>query len=391
MLAHSPPLPLLIDYESGDITTEDEEGILLAIKERDRVRRVRLELPVTSLQKIIGAIEDEYSILEYLFIMHLDEDVSSILIFPETFQAPHLRHIILNDFALPIGSRLLTTPVGVVTLFLYIDYPSSYFHPNTLLQWLSSMPNLETLLIFFSFPVHDHDEAGQLTHTPSIMPVTLPNLHRFTFQGVSSYLEAILHRITTPRLKKFEVTFFKQLTFFVPRLLRFINPTANLRFDSAGVGFLNDEVVVAFSLGDDFEMFAIGIIVKCCHLDRQVSSITQIFDLPSQMLSAVEHLTLHCEEHNLSYEDHDDVDRTEWRRLLSSFSNVKTLRIGDGLVEELSLCLQLKDGEHPLEFLPDLQELTYSGSDDTGDAFTSFINARQNAGRPVNLIIDQIL
>ena len=86
-----------------------------------------------------------------------------------------------------------------------------------------------------------------------------------------------------------------------------------------------------------------------------------------------------------SSEEHNDVARTEWRKLLRSFSNVKTLDIGDGLVGELSRCLRLDDGEHPLELLPELQELVYPESDDVDDAFTPFIDARQNAGRPVTL------
>jgi hypothetical protein len=111
----------------------------------------------------------------------------------------------------------------------------------------------------------------------------------------------------------------------------------------------------------------------------------QISKSLSQIFSAIEHLTLEHEAHSQSSEEHDEVDRTEWRNLLRPFSNVKTLRIEDGLVEELSRCLQLEDGELPLELLPQLQELTCSGSGDTGDAFTSFIDARQNAGRPVTL------
>ena len=39
----------------------------------------------------------------------------------------------------------------------------------------------------------------------------------------------------------------------------------------------------------------------------------------------------------------------------------------------------------PLGLLPELQELTYSGSDATGGTFTSFVNTRQDAGRPVTL------
>jgi hypothetical protein len=85
-------------------------------------------------------------------------------------------------------------------------------------------------------------------------------------------------------------------------------------------------------------------------------------------------------------EEHNEVDRTEWRKLLRSFRNVKTLRIGNGLVEELSRCLRLEDGELPLGVLPELQELTYSGSGNAGDAFISFTDSRQNAGRPVTLI-----
>jgi hypothetical protein len=67
---------------------------------------------------------------------------------------------------------------------------------------------------------------------------------------------------------------------------------------------------------------------------------------------------------------------TKWRKLLGSFSNVKTLCVHCGLVEELSRCIRLDDGEHPLELLPKLQELTYPGSGIVNDAFTLFIDAR---------------
>ena len=65
---------------------------------------------------------------------------------------------------------------------------------------------------------------------------------------------------------------------------------------------------------------------------------------------------------------------------------MKTLRVDDGLVKELSCSLRPDDGEYPLDLLPELQDLTYSGSSDTGNAFTPFIDARQNAGHPVTLV-----
>ena len=90
-------------------------------------------------------------------------------------------------------------------------------------------------------------------------------------------------------------------------------------------------------------------------------------------------------DHSRSSGEHNEVERTEWRKLLRSFTNVKTLHIEDGLVGELSRYLRLDDGENPTGLLPELQELTYSGIGNP-NAFTSFIDARQNAGCPVTLI-----
>ena len=111
----------------------------------------------------------------------------------------------------------------------------------------------------------------------------------------------------------------------------------------------------------------------------------QIFSSLGQIPFTVEHLTLQHWVHSKSSEGHNEVDRAEWHKLFEPFNNVKTLRVADGLVGALSLCLRLDDGELPLELLPELQELTYSGKDDAGDAFKSFVDARQDAGRPVTL------
>jgi hypothetical protein len=378
MLTHSPSLPLTLDYNSEDgITAEDEEGLLLALEQRHRVRHLRLILPVQNLRKLIMAIDEEFPILEYLIVgPPMNDDTALIL--PETLQAPNLHHLMLNCFTCPIRPRLHPTAAGLVTLCLITVHPSAYVQPNILLQWMSFMPQLETLEIAFSFPVPNRDVERQLTHTPITTHITLPNLRLFRFRGVSAYLEAVVCRITTPRLESLHLRLFKQLTFSVPRLPQFMNTTENLRFDNAAITFKDEYCGINTS--------AFGVSVDCWHLDWQVSSVAQISNALSQVFSAVEHLTLEYEVHSHSTEEHNDVDRIEWRNLLRSFSNVKTLHVDDGLVEELSRCLRLEDGELPLELLPDLQELTYFGSRDTGDAFTSFIDARQNAGRPLTLV-----
>jgi hypothetical protein len=111
----------------------------------------------------------------------------------------------------------------------------------------------------------------------------------------------------------------------------------------------------------------------------------------SQTFSAVEDLALEHEKHSQSFDEHNEIENSERRELLRPLRNVKTLHVDSGLVNDLSRCLELEDGELPLELLPELQGLIYSGSGDASGAFTSFINARQNAGRPVTLVLDQNL
>ena len=330
------------------------------------------------------AIDEEFPILEYLVVWPWAKD-STVIMLPEALQAPHLRHLTLRGFTCPIQPRFHPTAPGLVTLCLEIDHPSAYFQPNILLQWISFMPQIENLDISFTFPVPNGDVERQLTHTPITTHITLPNLRLFVFRGVSAYLEAVVCRITTPRLETLSIQLFKQLTFSVPLLVQFMNTTANLRFDNAEVMFQNKQVRMGmYFCGAD--AFAFVVTVECWQLDWQVSSAAQISSALSQAFSAAEHLTLRHEVHGQSSEEHSDVDRIEWRKLLRSFSNVKTLYVHDGFVEQVSRCLRLEDGEVPLDLLPELQELIYNGSGDTGDAFTPFIDARQNAGRPVTLV-----
>ena len=383
MLAHSPPFPIIIDYpdKNSDITAEDEEGIMLALEQRGRVRRIRfVDMPVLKLQKFIMAMNEDYPMLESLIISPSEDEVTALM-FPGTLQAPHLLQLTLIGFVIPIGSRLLTTAVGIVTLSLSMNDPSTHFQ----LQWITFMPQLETLTIAFNFPVPNRDVERHFMRTPITTYVTLPNLRMFIFRGVSAYLEAVVRRITTPRLEKLGVEFFNQLTFSVPHLIQFMNTTENLRFDSSEVMFSGHDVHLRVYREED-KAYVLSISVFCWHLDWQVSFVAQFFNSRGQISPAVENLSLYHEVHDQSSEEHNEIDRAEWHKLLMSFNNVKTLRIDGGLVKELSRSLRPDDEDLLLEILPELQELTYSASDDTGDTFTPFIDARQSAGRPVNLV-----
>ncbi|KAI0247551.1 hypothetical protein BJV78DRAFT_909918 [Lactifluus subvellereus] len=376
MLAHSPPLPLTINYR--ETTEEDEKDILLALRHSDRVHYIRLNLSTPKLRKIITTMDEQFPILERMYIRPW---IDGSLVLPRTFQAPHLRHLFLRSAALPIGSPLLTTTVGFVTLRLE-DIPSSaYFSPSYLLTRLSLMPQLAFLSIRFRSPLPTGDVESQMFDIPIMTPITLPNLHRFSFQGVSTYLEGLLARISAPALIYLDIVL---LTFVVPRVLQFVGTSETLHLTAVRLNLGDHE----FILRSDESMVPFCLKVQCIDFDRQVSSTVQSLAALQPVLSGVERLVLshgwRCQSwHNL-------VDRTLWRELLRPFGNLKTLHVHDSFVGKLARSLQTDDGEPPLELLPKLEEVGYSGGDDARDAFTPFIDERQIAGHPVNLTMVDI-
>jgi len=380
---HLSHLPLIIDHldEKRDVTAESKEGILLALRHRDRVRRIRLRMSIPNLQKLLMAIDDEFPLLEHLYIMPMVRNNTSIIL-PGTFQAPHLRHLILESFALPIGSPVLTTAVGLVTLSLNNIPLSSYFHPNDLIHVVSLMPQLETLGVHFSRPPTLDIERLPL-HMPIMTHVTLPNLRWFGFMGASAYLEAVLPRITTPLLEKLQIAFFHQLTPPVLHLSQFISSTESLRFNSINLTFFKEYITLRVYPREGADMFAYALWLKIYsdQLDRQVASVARILNALKTALSTVEYLTL---KHDTG--SHEEAHRTQWRELLRSLGNLETLRVPDSLVGELSRCLGPDDTEPPTELLPELKVLEYTATNDASDAFASFIDTRKNAGHPVALV-----
>ena len=387
MLAHSPPLPLVIDHaiRYRDVTVEDEDGILLALQHHDRVRRIRLRMSIPKLQRLIMAIDDHFPILEYLFLAPNTKHEINLRL-SQTFQAPQLRHLVL-DIACPIGSPLLTPVVGLVTLSLNNILTSTYFRPSDLLQRLLLMPQLETLGISFHSPVSNHVERP-LLHSPTTARVTLPNLRWFGFQGVSIYLEALFSQLNTPLLEKLQILFFNQLTYTVPRLLEFLGAAENLKFGSAKFTFHEKAIVVTVYPREGDRIYAFMMVVRCRHLDWQVATIAQLFNALSPVFTDVWHLTLDYYGHFLSSEWHNEVDRTQWHELLKSFRNIKNLVVDNGLVGELSRSLSIDGIEPPPELLPELDELRIFGRGDYGDGLMPFINARQTSGRPVRLVVE---
>ena len=393
MLAHAPRrVPLIVDHldEYYDTTTEEEENLLLALQHRDRVRRIRLVMPVATLQKLIKAIDGEFPILEYLYVgspsYTVPRPIHDIpLTISETLRAPHLRHLILTDCALPIRSPLMATSAALVTLSLPVIHAHHDFCLNDLLERISHMRQLETLLLNFHSSLPNSGFEGQLSHMPVASHVALPNLRWFGFKGASAYLEALLPRVTTPLLERLQLIFFDEPIFSLPHLLQFINKSKNLKCGSAKLSFLEWGVLMRVYPHEEAKIYAFQMSLSSTFLSRQISGVSQIGNALRMAFSSVEDLTLEFRRSITLFELTNSTDRAQCRELLRSFSNVKTLRVPSDLVGKVARSLRPEDGESPIELLPELKELACPLNNVVRVAFAPFINARQSAGHPVIL------
>jgi hypothetical protein len=212
---------------------------------------------------------------------------------------------------------------------------------------------------------------------------TLPNLRRFVFRGTARYLEDLVARISTPSLSTLHIGLFDQPSgsFTVPHLIQFMQTSENYRFRAVQVTFGTHSVSLhAVPWKWDISLMEI----RYKYLDSHAFAV-QWFGTLSPVLSTVEQVTFSYEEHDQSSEWHSNVDRGQWRELLRPFTNAKTVCVQDDLVSKISRSLPSDDGEPPLELLPNLEEVGYSGASDALDAFATFLNERQGSGHPVRL------
>jgi hypothetical protein len=376
MLVHSPPLPLSISYDvEREIEAEDESGIRLALSHRDRVRNIFFWILD---KKLLTVMDDQFPDLERIYISGYSRIEMAL---PVTFQAPNLRHLKLSKVYLPIRSTLLTTATRLVTLEL-LDIPASaYFPPSYILTRLSLMVQLEKLTIAFKVNIPNRD-IERKSQTPDM--ITLPNLRRFAFIGVSTYLEGLVARISAPSLSTFRAHLFPQHPFTFPGLFQFMQAYENLTFTTLQVTFC------AYTLSLDplpwKRHTPLMLKISCRHdLNWPVASTVQFFGALSPVLSVVEKVTFNSRGYDESSRWYNDIDRRQWRELLRPFINARAIRVHDNLISNISRSLPSDDGEPPLELLPNLEEVGYSGESDARDAFTTFLKERQVSGHPVSL------
>ena len=386
ILDHYPPLPLFVNYKDHDsyltyprLTTQDELGIHHTLRLRDRVRQIHLCLPSSVLHKALVFLDGHFPILEHLFLSFTDatKNKKIPLPLPETLLAPNLRQLIPPDISPQTLFRFLTTTVSLTTLKLS-KMQTYYIDPRLLVAHLRPLPQLEELSVVFSTPILRPAIEEELLGEEET-PALLPNLKTLCFEGANTYLECLLSQIRTPLLEQLRITLFSQIALSQPRLSHFINATEVFKPFEATVSFSVDEVSLhtGYATARGFR-----ICVRDLRLDWQVNWAAQICNALVPTISGVKNLTLSVfiVPMGPNWQPSGAVS-TAWHALLRSFIRVKKLRIDDELARELAWTLLAGGVGSDPEFLPDLQSIVSETN-----MFTSFIDARQIVGRPVQFL-----
>jgi hypothetical protein len=198
-------------------------------------------------------------------------------------------------------------------------------------------------------------------------------------------LEEFLARVDTPGLCRLSTTFFNDIDFDIPQLIRFITLTFQAPKD---VHVVFDSRTAWLTLQRQASLFAdVRVEISCRVPDWQLSSLAQICTSSLPLLSTTENLYIY--EH-LQLDWKDGIENTEWLELLLPFTAVKNLYLSKQFAPRIAPALQELTGGRTTEVLPTLQNLFLEGfqpSELVDDGIGPFISARQFTNHPIAISI----
>ena len=197
-------LPIVVQYGGlpalGSPTPEDEDNILAALKQSDRVVSISLTVTSSLLEKL-STIEGTFSQLQDLVLLSQD---GLPLTLPSTFRCDkrlrrlHSTGIVFPTLLQPLNSNSL---INLIDLQLHDSFRPWQFSPATLKIVLCQTTQLRSLsLHFFTTAYYD------LPLPPYRERAVLPALTRLNYRGSITYLEGIVARLDAPFLENVEIT-----------------------------------------------------------------------------------------------------------------------------------------------------------------------------------------
>ena len=383
-----PPLPIII--WSTDWPMPENYDFEAAIVHRSRVFRINLLITHSQLQRLVPAMQGQFPALTHLRLC-FHGPYSSAPALTDGFlggSAPHLQSLELNLIPFPALPKLLLSTTDLVRLTLKGIPHSGYISPEAVVTCLTLLANLKSLTIEFESLIFLPDWESR--SPPPSTRIILPALTRFSFEGVSEYLEDLVARIDTPFLDSIWINFFHKLTIVIPQLAHFMRRTTRLHaFD------FNETRV-------DFNIFGVRLdalpptrtpneksvlIISCRELGSQIASVAQVFTSFIPSIYLVTHLYITgIGPLGMPSQQQTGFQNIQWFEIFHQFTAVENLYLSMALAPGIALALRELVGRRMTEVLPTLQNIFLEELQQSGpvqEAIGQFIARRQLLGHPV--------
>src|SRR6266566_6505152 len=352
-----PVLPLLIQ---GDVSETSLNHVIAVLEHSDRICKINFDCHTKSnsqLKKLWTAMQVPFPELALLYLSYAYLSYRPVL--PDSFlggSAPRLRYFRLHSIPFPGLPKLLFSATHLVYLYLYHIPHSGYFSPEAMATCLSMLTSLESLQLAFESP-HSCPEQESRRLFPPTRSV-LPSITNVWFKGVNEYLEELLARIDTPHLYRLWTTFFHDIDFDIPELIRLITLTFEAPKDVHVVFDSHTALVNLQPQASSAKCFQVEI--SCREPGWQLSSLAQICTMSLPLLSTKENLFIH-EPANSQLDWNDGIENIEWLELLLPFTGVKNLYLSEQFAPRIAPALQEITGGGIAEVLSTLQNLYLEG------------------------------
>ena len=377
-----PSLPIVLEYGGslalGPPVPEDENNIVAALKQSDRVTSIRLTVTSSFLERL-SAIDRPFSELEDLVLLPQNGMRLSL---PKAFRwGPRLRRLHMTRILFPSLLRLLHSSRNLVDLQLHDILNPWHFSAEALTNTLSGMTRLQSLSLHFL--------SIDYFLAPPLLPgerVVLPVLTRFNFRGVTEYLNGFVARIDAPRLRDIEVTFTNKITYDLSKLTRFIDQIG-MHKSYCRAHILCSRHAVSISLIQPGAPTSLKLRLFREPITEQLFFMGRVFIEFSTFLLNVEGLRLSATRPSRG----DNSHFSGWMMPINSFTGVKRLHIAGNLSIDIVRALELDTWRETL--LPTLQKLyiPQPGPRHTPlkEAIVSFMISRQLSGYPIEVEYEQ--
>jgi len=390
MLDIWPALPITVEFRSGMSQPQVASNIIVALNQRDRIRKIDLcPIPISLLRKI-RAIKEPLPVLTDLKLAsNYDTDVS----LPDSFlggSAPRLRSLHLIGIPFPALPTLLLSTTELVTLSISNILHSPNTLPETIVN-LSTLTKLQKLSIGFQSSHSPADDAGRVL-PPLTRRVELPALTSLELLTYDKCLEDIVSRLDAPLLNNMTVESFNRV-FDTPQLRYFISRTEAFKsLHRADIDMVNDIVsLTVFSQGAtaDHELLKLTTPRNRSNwvlLDEFAQfCISVLPPLPTLKRLDIRKSGRHWQDSGISHSSH------QWTELLRPFTSVTDLALSDTAAGHVARALRWLPVENVTDILPALQNLCLKVSARSGptqEAIAQFVAIRQLSDRPVTVLYE---